>query len=110
MRHEHILIAESEVHKELRVYEVLLGESNRDIKSKSKLQANAAGCNDIYFQLYDCNVCDFLHSLACCIYPHLGYRDAWEMFYIQNYRQIPPSEAIRITSNYQSLSRKNLKL
>lgn len=109
MTKKHILIVESEVHTEMRVWFVLVGSSERDERRKCYLCRSAAQDADIYFSLYNLQVCEFLRQLAKQVYPGLSPDAAHTRFHIRNVRYLRSDEAVKFVKNYQSTQSKYLK-
>lgn len=109
MTKKHVLIVENEVHADMRVWFVLVGSSARDEQRKCYLCRSAMQDADIYFSLYNMQVCDFLRQLATQVYPGLSPAAAHSRFYVRNVRTLRSDEAVRFVKNYQSTQRKNLK-
>ena len=109
MTKKHVLIVENEVHADMRVWFVLVGSSARDAQRKCYLCRSAMQDADIYFSLYNMQVCDFLRQLATQVYPGLSPAAAHSRFYVRNVRALRSDEAVRFVKNYQSTQRKNLK-
>lgn len=109
MTKKHVLIVESEVHADMRVWFVLVGSSERDERRKCYLCRSAMQDADIYFSLYNMQVCEFLRQLATQVYPGLSPADAQTRFHVRNVRTLRSDEAVKFVKNYQSTLRKNLK-
>lgn len=109
MTKKHVLIVESEVHADMRVWFVLVGSSERDERRKCYLCRSAAQDADIYFSLYNMQVCEFLRQLAMQVYPSISPDAAHSRFHVRNVRYLRSDEAVKFVKTYQSTSRKNLK-
>ena len=109
MTKKHVLIVESEVHADMRVWFVLVGSSERDERRKCYLCRSAAQDADIYFSLYNMQVCEFIRQLATLVYSGLSPDAAHTRFHIRNVRYLRSDEAVKFVKAYQSTSRKNLK-
>lgn len=109
MTKKHVLIVENEVHADMRVWFVLVGSSERDERRKCYLCRSAAQDANIYFSLYDMQVCKFLHQLSTQVYPGLSPNAAHSRFHVRNVRYLKSDEAVKFVKNYQSTQRKNLK-
>ena len=105
----HVLIVENEVHANIRVWFVLVGSSARDEQRKCYLCRSAMLDADIYFSLYNMQVCKFLHQLSTQVYPDLSADAAFLRFNIRNVRTLRSDEAVKFVKSYQSTKRKNLK-
>lgn len=109
MTKKHVLIVENEVHADMRVWFVLVGSSERDERRKCYLCRSAMLDADIYFSLYNMQVCKFLHRLSTQVYQDLSADAAYLRFNIRNVRTLRSDEAVKFVKNYQSTQRKNLK-
>lgn len=109
MTKNHVLIVEKEVHADMRVWFVLVGSSARDEQRKCYLCRTARLDADIYFSLYNMQVCEFLRKLAMQVYPGLSPADAHSRFNLRNVRTLRSDEAVKFVKSYQSTLRKNLK-
>lgn len=106
MKSKHVFINESEVHREMRVYYVPIGISEREKTQTSRVLITAAQCPDIYFRRYDCEVCNFLQLLAEQVYNNMSPHDAWAKFHERNVRSSSLTEIIK---SLPILSRQNPK-
>lgn len=109
MTKKHVLIVENEVHADMRVWFVLVGSSARDEQRKCYLCRSAMLDADIYFSLYNLQVCEFLRQLAMQVYPALSPDAAHKRFHVRNVRYLKSDEAVKFVKNYQSTQRKYLK-
>lgn len=109
MTKKHCLIVEKEVHADMRVWFVLVGSSARDEQRKCYLCRSAMLDADIYFSLYNMEVCKFLHQLSTQVYPGLSADAAYLRFMIRNVRTLRSDEAVKFVNNYQSTQRNYLK-
>lgn len=92
MKSKYLFINDDEVHENMIVYFVMVGKSQREKSQAEKVHKIAKTSPDVFFQKWDCNVCDFFNHLAEQVYPLMAPRDAWHKFTLRNVRHTSLSE------------------
>lgn len=94
MKSKYVFINEDEVHESMIVHFVMVGTSEREQKKASRVQLCAAGNKDVFWQKWDCNICDFFSRLAEQVYPLMSPRDAMQKFTLRNTRSTSLNDVV----------------
>lgn len=80
MTKKHVFICESDVYENMRVHIIWIGRGKHDQRARDAILRAASLDKDVYFAVWDCEVCDFLRHLSEQIYQNLSPRQAFEKF------------------------------
>lgn len=94
MKSKYLFINDDEVHENMIVSFVMVGTSKREQSQADKVHKIANTSPDVFFQKWDCQVCDFFNHLAEQVYPLMAPRDAWHKFTLRNVRHTSLSEVL----------------
>lgn len=94
MKSKYLFINDDEVHENIIVSFVMVGTSKREQSQAEKVHKIANTSPDVFFQKWDCQVCDFFNRLAEQVYPLMAPRDAWHKFTLRNVRHTSLSEVL----------------
>lgn len=94
MKSKYVFINEDEVHESMIVHFVMVGTSEREQKKASRVQLCAAKNKDVFWQKWDCDVCEFFSRLAEQVYPLMSPRDAMQKFTLRNTRSTSLNDVV----------------
>lgn len=98
MKSKFMLLNDDEVHDQLKVYFVMVGNSRREQRQADRIFSAAAGNKDVFWKKWSCDVCDFFRKLAGQVYWYMSPNDAVQKFNECNVRHISLSEAVSLVS------------
>lgn len=94
MKSKYLFINDDEVHENMVVSFVMVGTSKREQSQAEKVHKIAKTSPDVFFQKWDCNVCDFFSRLAEQVYPLMSPRDAMQKFTLRNTRSTSLNDVV----------------
>lgn len=94
MKSKYLFINEDEVHENMIVHIVMVGISEREQKKASRVQLCAARNKDVFWQKWDCDVCEFFSRLAEQVYPLMAPRDAMQKFSRRNTKRTSLNDVV----------------
>ena len=97
MKRCYFLINETEVHKQMMVYFVWLGESRQDKRAASAIQAAKSNNPNLYFEKGVEKTWDFLQRIAAQVYSGLDDFHAWDRFSTKNMSTLTTVKAVELS-------------
>lgn len=94
MKSKYLFINDDEVHENMIVHIVMVGISEREQKKASRVQLCAARNKDVFWQKWDCDVCEFFSRLAEQVYPLMAPFDAMQKFSRRNTKRTSLNDVV----------------
>lgn len=99
MKQKHVFICESDVYENMRVHVLWIGRTKSDQKIHDAILRAASLDKDVYFAVWNCEVCEFLRHLSEQVYPNLSPRQAFEKFNENNLTQSTLCDVLQIVKS-----------